>query len=140
MAAHGSGTSSSELWRSPVAALPLWPVVLTAGILLFLLGPLDRSLLSGSWWRGLDQLVFYALLLWCWWLSSRRRGHSVRDVMGPVPTLALVDARASLGWAIAGAQLVCVPWLVWFVHHSLRQLRAGREESAGADGTLNAAE
>ena len=256
----GSGTSSSELWRSPVATLPLWPVALSGGILLFSFVALEPALLAGSRWRGLDLLVFDVLALWWWWRSSRRRGHSVRDVLGPAPTLrqlalmlvatlvaqalrvgwlawiasrdlvpeywkaaiersssqtgltpaellafvvagpfleeilfrglvfrrslrrmrpilaalgssllfglchfdilgslsfalilvglyvrsnslwvpiaahalfnataslmgALVEARASLGWAIAGAQLVCVPWLVWFVHRSLRQLR-----------------
>src|SRR3954466_10367316 len=82
-----SGTSSSELWRSPVATLPLWPLAVSGGILLFSFVALDSSLLAGSWWRGVDLLVFYALLLRWWWLSSRRRGHSVRDVLGPAPTL-----------------------------------------------------
>lgn len=32
----------------------------------------------------------------------------------------LIEARDSLGWLIAGAQLVCVPWIAWFVYRSLR--------------------
>lgn len=38
--------------------------------------------------------------------------------------LALIEARASLHWALLGVQLFCVPWFFWFVWSRLRRLCA----------------
>lgn len=76
-----------DLWRSPIAMLPLWPLAATALILYSVASLLHTALSSQSWWRGLDMLIPQILLLWWWWNISRKRGHSLRDVLGPAPQL-----------------------------------------------------
>jgi len=103
-----SSASVNELWRSPIATLPLWPIVLLVVSVLFVLGPFDSLFLSVAWLRGIDLLLIYSLALVWWGLSIRRRGHSVSGVMGARPSLK--QWRLTLVATLA-AQCLCVGWL-----------------------------
>jgi membrane protease YdiL (CAAX protease family) len=92
--------SESKLWGSPIATLPLWPVLLVSAIILFVLTP--SVPVTAGHWRGLESLAPHGVALGWWWVSARRRGYSARDVLGQRPSrkdlaLILVAAPAALG-------------------------------------------
>jgi membrane protease YdiL (CAAX protease family) len=98
----GASESPSErkLWRSPIATLPLWPVLLVSAILLFVLTP--SVPVTAGHWRGIESLAPFGVPLGWWWVSARRRGYSTRDVLGQRPSrkdlaLILVATLAAMG-------------------------------------------
>ncbi|HKO93050.1 MAG TPA: type II CAAX endopeptidase family protein [Polyangiaceae bacterium] len=96
----GEGASANKLWASPIATLPLWPVLLVSGILFFIIAP-SVPVLAGHW-RGIEILAAPGVALVWWWLSARRRGFAVSDVLGQRPSrqhlsLILVSTLAALG-------------------------------------------
>ena len=108
--------SESKLWRSPIATLPLWPVLLVSAILLFVLTP--SVAVTAGHWRGLESLAPFGVALGWWWVSARRRGYSTRDVLGQRPSrkdlaLILVAAPAALGlhlgWLVSLSVLDFIP-------------------------------
>jgi membrane protease YdiL (CAAX protease family) len=74
---------------------------------LFGFGLVWRALFEGMT-RGLVFLFLYALPLGLWWVSSRRRGHSLRDVMGSFPTLRQLAFMLAV---VLPAQAFCIGWI-----------------------------
>jgi membrane protease YdiL (CAAX protease family) len=88
-------------WHSPVARLSLWPfVAVCTGV--FFMGGIIGSL---DLLKNLIGFLLYAVPL-CWWaVTTRQRGHSVSEVMGPWPTcrqlaLMLVTVFAFLAFRV----------------------------------------
>jgi len=83
--ANGAGTSD-ERCGAAVAQLPLWRAALSSVAALALFAILDSRYPSHEWLAGAGFVAASLVPLAYWSSVARRRGYSLRDVMGGAPT------------------------------------------------------
>jgi membrane protease YdiL (CAAX protease family) len=104
-------------WMRPIPAA-LWSSLFfgichldTVGGTLFALVMVGLYLQSGSLWVPIAAHV----------------SSNAMAVFMPGMMAALLAPHGAVAWALAAAQLVCVPWVAWFLFRTLRQLRQLRQ-------------